>query len=199
MNVMESKVNADVLTHHCGRQMWCGCGALLNACEALSVDLYKDGKLLTTLAICSKCYDAKRGMMRAAAKSRGQTLEVIDGRSLSSEGRMVEWKGHAIIGEREPFHMKMQKHIQLGRGFRKVTTREKTYGRSLVFDSGADMEPIAQRQPWILHGNKKAWTISHRTNGLKLCSSTSVAGVIQRATAILSAQTAEKLTKAFRK
>lgn len=196
MNVMENKVNADVLTHHCGRQMWCGCGALLNACEALSVDISKDGKLLRTFAVCAKCHDSKRGMMRAAAKSRGQTLEIIDGRSLSSEARMVEWKGHAIIGEREPFLMKMQRRNDNGR---LITSREKAYGRPVVFDKTADMEPIAQRQPWILHGNKKAWTISHRTNGLKLCSSTSVAGVIQRATAILSAQTEEKLTKAFRK
>ncbi len=195
MNTMQNRVNANVLTHHCVRQMWCGCGALLNACEALSVDLYKDKQLLKTTAICSKCYDAKRGKMRTTAKSKGQTLEIIDGRSLSSEGRMVEWKGHAIIGEREPFLMKMQKRNDNGR---LITSREGAYGRPVVFDKTADMEPIAQRQPWILHGNKKAWAISHRTNGLKLCSSTSVAGVIQRATAILSAQTEEKLAKAFK-
>ena len=193
---MQNRVNAGVLTHHCGRQMWCGCGALLNACEALSVDLSKDGKLLTTLAICAKCYDAKRGNLRAAAKSKGQTLEIIDGRALSSEARMVEWKGHFTVGKREPFLKKMQRRDVETK--RLIVTREPANGRRLLFHQTADMEQIAKDQPWILHGSHKHWTISHSTTSLKLCSSTSVAGVIQRAVAILSAQTDEKLTKAFR-
>lgn len=174
---MQNRVNAGVLTHHCGRQMWCGCGALLNACEALSVDLSKDGKLLTTLAICAKCYDAKRGNLRAAAKSKGQTLEIIDGRSLSSEARMVEWNGHFTIGKREPFLKKMQSRDVETK--RLIVTREPANGRRLLFHQTADMEQIAKDQPWIIHGSQKHWTISHRTTGLKLCSSTSVAGVIQ--------------------
>lgn len=196
MNVMENRVNANVLTHHCGRQMWCGCGALLNACEALSVDLYKDRQLLKTTAICAKCHDSKRGKLRAAAKSKGQTLEIIDGRAMSSEARMVEWKGHFTIGRREAFPKQMQSRDVETK--RLIVTREPANGRRLLFHQTADMEQIAKDQPWIIHGSQKHWTISHRTTGLKLCSSTSVAGVIQRAVAILSAQTEEKLTKAFR-
>lgn len=196
MNTMQNRVNANVLTHHCGRQMWCGCGAPLNACEALSVDLYKDKQLLKTTAICSKCYDAKRGKMRTTAKSKGQTLEIIDGRALSSEARMVEWKGHFTVGKREPFLKKMQRRDVETK--RLIVTREPANGRRLLFHQTADMEQIAKDQPWILHGSHKHWTISHSTTSLKLCSSTSVAGVIQRAVAILSAQTDEKLTKAFR-
>lgn len=195
MNVMENRVNANVLTHHCGRQMWCGCGALLNACEALSVDLYKDRQLLKTTAICAKCHDSKRGKLRAAAKSKGQTLEIIDGRAMSSEARMVEWKGHFTIGRREAFPKQMQKRDSLGRV---IKSKEETFGHVLYFHASADMEQAAYNQVWILHGSKKEWSISCRTNGLKLCSSTSVAGVIQRAVAILSAQTEEKLMKAFR-
>lgn len=199
MNVMQSRVNANVLTHHCGRQMWCGCGALLNACEALSVDLSKDGKLLTTVAICEKCYNSKRGKLRAAAKSNGQTLEIIDGRSLSSEARMVEWRGHFTIGKRERFLMKMSERVLAGkRGWRKLVSREGAWGRPLRFKDSADMAELARQQEWMLHGSKQSWKVTHAKTGLKLCSSTSVSGVIQRAFAILSAQTEEKLTKAFR-
>lgn len=200
MNVMQSKVNAGVLTYHCGLQMWCGCGAMLNACEALSVDLSKDGKLLTTVAICAKCYDSKRGKLRAAAKSMGQTLEVIDGRSLSSEARMVEWKVHFTIGKRERFLMKVSERVPAGkRGWRKLVSHEGAWGRPLRFTDSADMSELARQQEWMLHGSKKSWKVTHAKTGLKLCSSTSVAGVIQRAFAILSAQTDEKLTKAFQK
>ena len=80
---MEQTINKNLLLYQVALAMTCrACGQVLDAPQAVSVDLIRDKRLLRTMCICVACYDKHGAEWTAASEKDGLTVAVLDGRVL---------------------------------------------------------------------------------------------------------------------
>ena len=93
------------MRHVTGRQMFCGCGAVLDCRRAVEVEVRADDKLLFDRVFCGACADTnfrdrEEALADITERLRGLdilgtvTLELIDGRTFSDD----DWRNADMMG-----------------------------------------------------------------------------------------------------
>lgn len=92
---LEKHLKKNMLKWQVGREITCkGCGAVMDCADAVAIDLSGDGKLITSIVVCSSCFDGKAGdriqpTVNALTERTGKviTVEITDGRDLFGKKR----------------------------------------------------------------------------------------------------------------
>lgn len=90
MNVLEgleAHARREMLRWHCGHQIFCkGCQGILDCRRAVEVDVEVEGKLASSLVVCTDCYErvvkANVEAMPSEVNGRPVQVKVNDGRVL---------------------------------------------------------------------------------------------------------------------
>lgn len=184
MKTMQDTINISLLRHQCGTEIWCKCGEMLDLMNAVQVTVFG-----TVRIKCASCYDDYRCWTRAMANRLGQKLEIIDGRQISGKLSMTNWAGHARIGNRIKFLIRLGKN---GDG------RKEIKGHTLQFTRSPDICQIVADQQWTVHRNaSRNWTVTHYRTGRKVSGSTSLRGAISIAVSKMKDVDEDRLAKHF--
>lgn len=191
MNTTQDIVTINLLKHHCGQKMWCGCRQLLDASDAVQVS---NGS--TIIVACSACYDKRRCGIRRMARKLESKLEIVDGRSIlfdryGGEPTMTRWDAPVKL-------VTVGRYVLFNIIANDNTTRPVT-GRFLHLTEGDDISAVAARQMWTIHRESaRQWAISHHRTGMKLCSSTSIRGAINMAVVKIAGCNPKQMLKSFK-
>jgi hypothetical protein len=140
MTDMELTITRNVMREHCGMQISCRCGAILDCRRAVELDFFKGDSLVKTAVVCSPCYDAL--VLHGYKPPEGVTLRAHDGRELFPV--TPEPKVAAPV-ERKPFKADdiapgMRFRIHHTSGFivakvlyiKRLTVRSRDYGAPVI-------------------------------------------------------------------
>lgn len=84
MDFMKRILTRNALKWHCGHDIQCRCGAILDCRRAVEIDAFKNDALLTSKILCAPCWDRIKGEFMAVMTERSPhiRIEINDGREL---------------------------------------------------------------------------------------------------------------------
>ncbi len=186
--LIERALIGSMLRHQAGRQMWChACEGLLDARDAVSLELMQRGELVATRMLCADCADdgAVMAARRAGrSKSRTFSMQVIDGRLVDRDDAYHPPEASYGIGPRGAY----------------LTVHDdgpKTVRGIAVF---LKVPEAAVAESWFAYRyQKRAWHFVHAASGLSVARAGSLRGCIHGALGKMHGQTGAKLEGLIRK
>jgi hypothetical protein len=169
LELLERRLTGNLLRYQVGQQMWCrGCDNLLDVQNTVSLDLLREGELLSTTAYCGDCWDRARAVARAKARRLGCVLEVTDGRTADPDDVPCDPRPCVRLGARGPFFTRKPKRVAVR-------------GVAVTFH-GDEVPALVRQQRWFAYRNPQGgWWVVHEGLGLAAARGHCLSGALARA------------------
>lgn len=183
IELLERKLTGTMLRYQVGHQLWCrGCENMLDVKRSVSMDLSRDGVLLSTTMYCGDCWDRSRAVARAKARQLGVSVKITDGRTVDHDDVPCDPRQCVRIGARGRFLTRSPKFVPVR-------------GVAVEFH-GDEIPQIVREQRWFAYRTPKGgWWVVHAVKGLAAAHGRCLSGALANAIGVFRRTDDARLNK----